>query len=64
MGVPEEHLLGHAFHTYRLTSPGRTASFEFQHNVCGRNIYAEGTVDAVGFLKRKIASRIRRRFTT
>ena len=57
MGVPEEHLLGHAFHTYRLTSPDGTVSFEFQHNVCGRNIYAEGTVDAVGFLKRKIASK-------
>ena len=57
MGVPEEHLLGHAFHTYRLTSPDGTTSFEFQHNVCGRNIYAEGTVDAVGFLKRKIASK-------
>ena len=54
MGVPEEHLLGHAFHTYRLTSADGTVSFEFQHNVCGRSIYAEGTVDAVGFLKRKV----------
>jgi len=57
MGVPEEHLLGHAFHTYRLTSADGTVSFEFQHNVCGRNIYAEGTVDAVGFLGRKVEAK-------
>ena len=57
MGVPEEHLLGHAFHTYRLTSADGTVSFEFQHNVCGRSIYAEGTVDAVGFLKRKVEAK-------
>ena len=57
MGVPEEYLLGHAFHTYRLTSADGTVSFEFQHNVCGRSIYAEGTVDAVGFLKRKIEAK-------
>lgn len=24
MGVPEEHLLGHAYHTYRLKSPDGT----------------------------------------
>jgi 4-hydroxy-tetrahydrodipicolinate reductase len=29
-------------------------SFEFQHNVCGRSIYAEGTVDAVIFLAKKV----------
>lgn len=54
MGVPEEHLLGHAFHTYRLTSPDNTVSFEFQHNVCGRSIYAEGTVDAAIFLRNRV----------
>lgn len=36
MRVPEEHLLGHAYHTYRLTSPDGSVGFEFQHNVCGR----------------------------
>ena len=56
MGVPEEFLLGHAFHTYRLTSPDNTVSFEFQHNVCGRSIYAEGTVDAALFLHRKLGA--------
>jgi 4-hydroxy-tetrahydrodipicolinate reductase len=54
MHVPEDHIDGHAFHTYRLTSPDGTVSFEFQHNVCGRTIYAEGTVDATLFLHSKI----------
>ncbi|XP_028760195.1 4-hydroxy-tetrahydrodipicolinate reductase 2, chloroplastic-like isoform X1 [Neltuma alba] len=57
VGVPEEHLSGHAFHMYHLTSPDQTVSFEFQHNVCGRSIYAEGTVDAVIFLAKKIESK-------
>jgi 4-hydroxy-tetrahydrodipicolinate reductase len=56
VGVPEEHLSGHAFHMYHLTSPDETVSFEFQHNVCGRSIYAEGTVDAALFLHKKIQS--------
>lgn len=56
VGVPEEHLLGHAFHMYHLTSPDGTVSFEFQHNVCGRSIYAEGTVDAILFLAKKVKS--------
>lgn len=54
MRVPEEHLLGHAFHTYRLESSDGSVGFEFQHNVCGRTIYAEGTVDAVLFLDAQI----------
>jgi 4-hydroxy-tetrahydrodipicolinate reductase len=56
MGVPKEHLDGHAFHTYRLKSPDQSVSFEFQHNVCGRTIYAEGTVDAALFLAGRIAA--------
>ncbi|KAG8385603.1 hypothetical protein BUALT_Bualt03G0062300 [Buddleja alternifolia] len=56
VGVPEEHLSGHAFHMYHLTSPDGTVSFEFQHNVCGRSIYAEGTVDAILFLAKKVNS--------
>ncbi|PUZ75658.1 hypothetical protein GQ55_1G209900 [Panicum hallii var. hallii] len=56
VGVPEEHLEGHAFHMYHLTSPDGTVSFEFQHNICGRSIYAEGTVDAAMFLYTKIQS--------
>jgi 4-hydroxy-tetrahydrodipicolinate reductase len=55
MHVPQEHLDGHAFHTYRLKSPDGSVSFEFQHNVCGRTIYAEGTVDAALFLAGKVS---------
>lgn len=54
MHVPEEYLGGHAFHTYALDSADGTVHFEFQHNVCGRKIYAEGTVDAVCFLAEQI----------
>ena len=55
MGVPEAALAGHAYHTYRLASPDGSVTFEFQHNVCGRTIYAEGTVDAALFLAAKVA---------
>ncbi|XP_050203921.1 4-hydroxy-tetrahydrodipicolinate reductase 2, chloroplastic [Mercurialis annua] len=61
VGVPEEHLAGHAFHMYHLTSPDETVSFEFQHNVCGRSIYAEGTVDAIIFLAKMVRSRADKR---
>ncbi len=54
MAVPPEHLGGHAFHTYSLNSKDKTVHFEFRHNVCGREIYAEGTADAVEFLAKKI----------
>lgn len=56
MHVPEQYLGGHAFHTYSLDSEDGTVHFEFQHNVCGRQIYAEGTVDAVNFLAEQIAA--------
>ncbi|KAL3506626.1 hypothetical protein ACH5RR_032008 [Cinchona calisaya] len=61
VGVPEEYLAGHAFHMYHLTSPDETVSFEFQHNVCGISIYAEGTVDAVLFLAKKVHSKADKR---
>eukprot|EP01035_Chromulina_nebulosa_P017834 gene17834-23446_t len=51
-GVPEDSINGHAFHTYRFTSPDKSVVFELQHNVCGRKIYAEGTADAVDFISR------------
>ncbi|EMS61278.1 putative dihydrodipicolinate reductase 2, chloroplastic [Triticum urartu] len=56
VGVPEEHIEGHAFHLYHLTSADDSVSFEFQHNVCGRSIYAEGSVDAAVFLYKKVQS--------
>jgi 4-hydroxy-tetrahydrodipicolinate reductase len=54
-GVPRDALLGHAFHTYTLTSPDGSVEFQLQHNVVGRTVYAEGTADAVKFLAKKIA---------
>lgn len=54
-GIPADHLQGHAWHTYTLTSADSTVVVEFKHNVNGREVYAEGTRDAVVFLNRKIA---------
>ena len=56
-GVPAEHLTsGHAHHTYRLTSSDKTVSFELQHDVNGRRVYADGTADAIDFLLRHLDS--------
>lgn len=55
MDVPQEALSGHAFHTYDLRSPDGSVELVFKHNVVGRTIYAEGTVDAVVFLHKKIS---------
>ncbi|MGD9730840.1 MAG: dihydrodipicolinate reductase [Desulfamplus sp.] len=54
--IPEDYIAGHAWHTYTLTSPNSTAKFEFTHNINGRDIYAQGTIDAVLFLHNKIKS--------
>lgn len=53
MHVPEDAIGGHAFHTYTLTSPDGSVELAFQHNVTGRRVYAEGTVDAAIFLANK-----------
>ena len=53
----QEYLKGHAFHTYTLTSEDKTVSFQFQHNVCGRRFYAEGSVDAALFLAKQIENK-------
>ncbi len=58
-GVPPSHLSGHAWHTYALVSPDSTVRFEFTHNVNGRDVYGDGTKDAVCFLADKIAQGIR-----
>jgi 4-hydroxy-tetrahydrodipicolinate reductase len=54
MGIPEEYLSGHGWHTYRLDSSDNTVHFEFTHNVNGRDIYAMGTLDALIYLAKKI----------
>ena len=54
-GIPPEYLSGHGWHTYTLISADKTVKFEFTHNINGREIYAEGTLDAVLFLSQKMA---------
>ncbi|MEJ2039517.1 MAG: dihydrodipicolinate reductase [Desulfosarcinaceae bacterium] len=61
LGVQPEYLSGHGWHTYTLISADQTAKFEFTHNINGRDIYAEGTVDAILFLNRQIAGGARGR---
>jgi 4-hydroxy-tetrahydrodipicolinate reductase len=53
-GIPEPYLAGHAWHTYTLTSPDKTVSFKFEHNINGRDVYAGGALDAVLFLAGKV----------
>lgn len=50
LNIPEAYLGGHGWHTYTLVSPDETATFQFVHNINGRDIYAQGTFDAVLFL--------------
>jgi len=63
-GVPEEHLKGHGWHTYTLTSEDRTVRFEFTHNVNGRDVYAQGTLDAIMYLHDKVKQRAQGRIYT
>ncbi len=53
-GIPEAYLDGHGWHTYKLTSSDGTATFEIRHHINGRNIYAEGILEAVHFLQKKL----------
>jgi 4-hydroxy-tetrahydrodipicolinate reductase len=39
LGIPHEHLDGHAFHTYTLRSADGSVELEFKHNVLGRSTY-------------------------
>ena len=52
--IPAEHLGGHGWHTYSLDSKDKTVHFEFTHNVNGRDVYAQGTLDALIYLSEKI----------
>lgn len=54
MGIPEEYLSGHGWHTYSLDSNDKTVHFEFTHNVNGRDVYAMGTLDALIYLAKKV----------
>lgn len=57
MGIPEAHINGHGWHTYTLASADKNAVFKFVHNINGRDIYAQGTFDAVMFLSEKMKRR-------
>lgn len=61
-GIPEEHLAGHAFHTYDIRGHEGTAHFSLQHNILGRNIYAEGTVEAIRFLSKRLSKPVEKSF--
>ncbi len=52
--IPEQYLTGHGWHTYTITSKDKTVCFEFKHNINGRDVYAQGTLDAVSYLAEKI----------
>ena len=56
MGIPEEFLGGHGWHTYQIKSPDGTVLLEFTHNVNGRQTYVDGTKLAIPFLVRKVLS--------
>ena len=55
IGVPEKHLNGHGWHKYTLRSQDGNVLFQFTHNVNGRDVYVDGTLDAVKFLAKKVA---------
>ncbi|MDA3918458.1 MAG: dihydrodipicolinate reductase [Deltaproteobacteria bacterium] len=52
--IPKEYLTGHGWHTYTLKAEDGSAMFEFKHNINGRDIYVNGTFDAVMFLVQKL----------
>jgi len=54
LGVPIENLGGHGWHNYRFISPDRTVRLGLIHNVNGRQVYADGTIDAIKFLLKKV----------
>lgn len=60
-GIPSEHLDGHGWHTYTLDSSDMTTRFEITHNINGRDIYAEGTLDAAMYLNDKVSTGIKGR---
>ncbi len=60
-GIPAEYLGGHGWHTYTLVSADQTVVFEFTHNINGRDIYAEGSLDAVCFLHDQVSAGVKGR---
>jgi 4-hydroxy-tetrahydrodipicolinate reductase len=55
IGVPEEHLSGHAYHDYSISSRDGSVFLGLQHNVNGRRVYAKGAIQAARFLSEQIS---------
>jgi len=55
IGVPEQYLDQHGWHSYTLRSGDGNVLLRFVHNVNGRSVYVDGTLDAINFLAEKIA---------
>ena len=54
MGIPEEHIDGHGWHTYTIKAKDGSSEFGITHNINGRDIYADGTLDAVVYVSKKL----------
>lgn len=54
MGVPEEYLSGHGWHTYTIQSKNGSVFLSITHNVNGREAYVDGTLKAVRYLSSKV----------
>jgi 4-hydroxy-tetrahydrodipicolinate reductase len=59
LGVSEKYLNGHGWHTYTFISSDKSVYFEITHNVNGREIYANGTIDSIFYLNNKIKEGVR-----
>lgn len=55
MGVPDEHLGGHAYHYYTMRSEAGDVDLRISHCVNGRRVYARGVLTAVEFLSARAA---------
>lgn len=50
MGIPQQYLGGHGYHTYTMLSSDGTVMLQFAHNVLGRSVYVDGALKAIRFL--------------
>lgn len=53
LGIPDNALIGYGWHTYTLKS-GDGVLFQFTYNVNRKDVYTEGTIDAVNYLDKKV----------
>jgi 4-hydroxy-tetrahydrodipicolinate reductase len=56
MGIPQNALNGHGWHTYAVKAQDNSVLVSFTHNVNGRDVYIAGTIDALDYLAGKIAA--------